>query len=74
MIFDCDIMDGIYSSTNNVEFNLKNNNKNIDINNNKVEGLVLKSKKKEDIIYNLKIKLLEDTDKDSKVVVSIDGK
>ena len=40
----------------------------------KVEGLVLKSKKKEDIIYNLKIKLLEDTDKDSKVVVSIDGK
>lgn len=66
--------DIIFSSTNNVEFNLKNNNKNIDINNNKVEGLVLKSKKKEDIIYNLKIKLLEDTDKDSKVVVSIDGK
>ena len=66
--------DIIFSSTSNVEYKIKNNNKNIDINNNKVEGLALKSKKKEDIIYNLKIKILEDTDKDSKVVVSIDGK
>ena len=64
----------VFASNEVVEYNLESNNKKVEIKDDKVENLTLKHNKKEDVIYNLKIKVLKDAKEDGKVVVSIAGK